>query len=56
MIYIKALFQNESGQGLSEYVLLVGFIAIAVMGVVAATGTALVAYWEKIKNKIGQSV
>ncbi len=42
------LVAEESGQDLAEYALLIGLIAIAVIGAVAAFGGGLVGFYNNI--------
>ena len=53
---IKALFTEEEGQGMTEYGLVLGIIAVAVVGILAALRTQIVEMFTNVKNAItGQS-
>lgn len=53
---IKALFVEEEGQGMTEYGLVLGIIAVAVVGILAALRTQIVAMFNSVKDAItGQS-
>jgi Flp pilus assembly pilin Flp len=45
-------FRREKGQTLTEYALLLTFIAIVVASAVLTFGKALSAYWVNIVNKL----
>lgn len=47
------LFKEEDGQGLTEYGLLVGLIALVVVGAVAALGTKVDGIFDSITEKLG---
>lgn len=49
---MKRLFVEESGQGLAEYGLILGLIALAVVVALTATGTGLKGIFEKIQGKV----
>lgn len=46
--YFKCLLANKKGQGMVEYVLLVGLIAIAVIAVLILLGPALSARFQQV--------
>jgi pilus assembly protein Flp/PilA len=53
---IKALFTEEEGQGMTEYGLVLGIIAVAVVGILAALRGQIVAMFTSVKDAItGQS-
>jgi Flp pilus assembly pilin Flp len=51
--FIKALWQEEDGQDLVEYALILGFIALAAVGVLTSTSTAINTVWTNIDTKLG---
>jgi len=48
-----SILKGESGQGLSEYALILALIAIACVAAVTAFGTSLSAYFTNITGQIG---
>ncbi len=53
MNLIKRLFKEENGQGLIEYVLIVGLIALIAVGAIGLAGTSISGIWDTVKNKLG---
>jgi pilus assembly protein Flp/PilA len=49
---IKALFVEEEGQGMTEYGLVLGIIAVAVVGILALMRTQIVAMFQNVLNAI----
>jgi pilus assembly protein Flp/PilA len=52
MNQLKRLFKEEEGQAMTEYGLLVGLIAIALITVLATLGTDLAALFTKVSTKL----
>jgi pilus assembly protein Flp/PilA len=52
MTFLKNFINDEEGQDLVEYALLLGFVAIACVVAVTALGTKISAYF----NKVGSSL
>jgi Flp pilus assembly pilin Flp len=50
--FIKALWQEEDGQDLVEYALILGFIALAAVGTLTAGNTAITGLWTAIDAKL----
>ncbi|MFD1039291.1 Flp family type IVb pilin [Virgibacillus byunsanensis] len=53
MNHLVRLFKEEEGQALTEYGLLVGLIAVAVITVVILLGDQLTDVFEAITDKLG---
>ncbi|MGN0267472.1 MAG: Flp family type IVb pilin [Lachnospiraceae bacterium] len=49
---MKWLLEEESGQGMAEYALILALVAMAVIGATTLFGTSLAAKYEAIANKI----
>jgi pilus assembly protein Flp/PilA len=49
---IKALFVEEEGQGMTEYGLVLGIIAVAVVGILALMRTQIVTMFQNVLNAI----
>lgn len=49
---MKALFTEEQGQGMTEYGLVLGIIAVAVVGTLAALRTEIVAIFDKVLTNV----
>ncbi len=49
---IKQFLNDESGQGMTEYILIVALIAVAAIVVVKAFGTQIVGLFTKSSSKI----
>jgi len=52
MELMKRLINDEEGQGLVEYALIVGLIALVAVAAIAASGTAINTIWTKIKTEL----
>lgn len=52
MLYIKGLLHNESGQDLTEYALLAGFISIASVATIRLIGPLVGTLWDVIQTAI----
>ena len=50
---IKALWQEEDGQDLVEYSLLLAFIALATIGVLTTVQGSIKTLWATISTKLG---
>ena len=51
--FVKSFAQNEDGQDLLEYALLVALIALVALAAVAAAGTSVSAIFTTIAGKLG---
>lgn len=49
---LMSRLSNEKGQGLVEYVLLIGIIAIAVIAIMGTMGTQLIAEFQGIIDSL----
>lgn len=49
---IKRLWSEESGQGLAEYGLILGLVALAVVGLLTTMGGSLESIFTKISTKL----
>jgi pilus assembly protein Flp/PilA len=47
-IFFKKLFKNESGQGMVEYGLILGLIAVLIIGTLSLIGDELLAMFQTI--------
>ena len=58
MLKTKRVRKNgkQSGQGMTEYIIIVGLIAIFLIAAVKAFGTTLDSVWQKSKDKIQTEV
>lgn len=52
MELMKRLIHDEKGQGLVEYALIVGLIALVAVAVIAASGTSIKNIWTKISTEL----
>jgi len=52
MELMKRLINDEEGQGLVEYALIVGLIALVAVGAITLAGTSINTIWTSIKNKL----
>lgn len=52
MELMKRLMKEEEGQGLVEYALIVGFIALIAVAAISASGTAVNGVWTKIQTEL----
>ena len=49
---MRALFTEEQGQGMTEYGLVLGVIAVAVVGILAALRTEIVAMFNDVLSAV----
>lgn len=49
---MKWLLEEESGQGMAEYALIVAFIALLLIGTLTGVGIALVDFFQEVADKI----
>ena len=49
---LKNLWQDESGQAVVEYALVVGLAAVAVIGTVVAFRTQLISLWTSVTSAL----
>lgn len=52
LTYFKARFGSKKGQGMVEYGLILGLIAVVVIVVLSGIGTNLVSLFTTIKDKL----
>lgn len=50
--YLSSFLHNEEGQGMVEYALLIGLLAIASIVIVTALGTDIAAQFQTIIDKL----
>jgi Flp pilus assembly pilin Flp len=50
--YVKALWQDEEGQDLVEYSLLLAFIAMAAMALLVSAGGSIKTVWTGINSQL----
>ncbi|MEA1973932.1 MAG: Flp family type IVb pilin [Bacillota bacterium] len=50
--YLSYYLGNEEGQGMVEYVLIIGFVALVLIGVVTVFGTTIQAKFQELINAI----
>lgn len=50
---VKALFKEEKGQGMVEYALIIGLVAVVVIAVLVLLGPAISAKFQDIINGLG---
>jgi pilus assembly protein Flp/PilA len=53
---IVGLVKEEQGQGMTEYGLVLGLIAVAVVGILVALRTQIVALFNKANNTVSNGV
>lgn len=53
---IKRLLVEEEGQGMTEYALVLGVIAIGAIALITAFRTQVTALWDSITNQITGAV
>jgi pilus assembly protein Flp/PilA len=51
--YLKSLFSRNEGQGMVEYALLIGLIAIVVIAVLVFLGPAIADQFQEIIDNLG---
>lgn len=56
MNYVSSKVKNEEGQGMVEYALLVGLIALAVIVAAGLLGDGISAQFDAIKTAIGNTL
>lgn len=56
MEFLARLFKEEKGQGVIEYVLILGLIVILAVSSVALTGTSIKGLWEDVSQSISQGI
>ena len=52
---LRNLIIDETGQGLVEYALIVGLIALVAVVAITASGTSIGAIWDTISTKLGDA-
>lgn len=52
MEFITRLLQEEEGQGLIEYVLIVGLIALVAVAAITLAGGSINAIWTNVKTRL----
>jgi len=52
MTMVWATLSNKKGQGMVEYVLLIGLIAVAVIAIMITMGTTITAEFQAIINSL----
>jgi len=52
MELMKRLINNEEGQGLVEYALIVGLIALICVGAITLAGTSVSNIWNTLQTKL----
>ena len=52
MVKLKELFKDESGQGMTEYGLIIALIAVVVVGILGTIGTSLVTKFTAVNDKL----
>jgi pilus assembly protein Flp/PilA len=52
MTYFKNFIHDEEGQDLVEYALLLGFVALAITGLLTTLGTDIGAFYTASDNKV----
>jgi pilus assembly protein Flp/PilA len=53
---VKRLMVEEEGQGMTEYALVLGVIAIGTIGLITAFGTQIQQAWTNITTKLGNAL
>ncbi len=53
MEVLRRLFKDEEGQGLIEYVLIVGLIALVAVAAILAAGGHIGNIWNKVRDTLG---
>ena len=48
---IARLWRDEAGQGLAEYALILGLVALAVVGALSAVGPQAAGFYEELLTK-----
>jgi Flp pilus assembly pilin Flp len=50
--YIKALWQDETGQDLVEYSLLLAFLAMTAMALLSSAGSSIKTVWTGVNSQL----
>jgi len=50
--YIGSILKNEKGQGMVEYALIIGLVAVVVIGVLVLLGPAIAAKFQEITGAL----
>ena len=50
--YLSAILKEEKGQGMVEYALIIGLVAVVVIAVLALLGPAIAAKFQEIINAL----
>jgi pilus assembly protein Flp/PilA len=50
--YVVSILKNEKGQGMVEYALIIGLVAIVVIAVLVLLGPAIAAKFQSIVNAL----
>jgi pilus assembly protein Flp/PilA len=53
---IKGIFVEEQGQGMTEYGLVLGVIAVGVVGILIALRGKITSLFEKVNNDLGTAI
>jgi Flp pilus assembly pilin Flp len=56
MMLVKAFLQDEQGQDLIEYTLLIAFIALASAAIFANAGKSVKTVWDLASNQLSNAV
>lgn len=52
----ESLWQNEAGQDIAEYGLLLALIAVAAVGAVSILGTSIAALWDSSADELADTI
>lgn len=50
--YISAIFNDEEGQGMVEYALIIGLVAVVVIAVLITLGGSITAKFQEVVNNL----
>jgi len=53
---IKRLMTEEEGQGMTEYALVLGVIAIGAIALISAFRTQVGLLWDKVTTEVGNAI
>ena len=53
---VKSLIIEEEGQGMTEYALVLGVIAIGAIALISAFRTQVGLLWEKVTTEVGNAI
>jgi pilus assembly protein Flp/PilA len=53
---IKGIFVEEQGQGMTEYGLVLGVIAVGVVGILIALRGKITSLFQKVNNDLGTAI